>query len=207
MVPMMPGCTNESKTVVAKQKYSTNPESVPGCNRRRSNSCTPSASFLPTSVDAKTLPGQFAPRGGAAARSNHVCEPAATGVGYHDGNSHCGFLASRKKHRRQDGIMTSAGHPSSFRACVTFVLNDVLSSKTIEAVFDPAKLISQQWDPDNRSKFSGWSWRLRGEEVDFVWVTDDGSAVVCIWFTPKYQNIKTSKCLLTALKKIENKTG
>ena len=49
-------------------------------------------------------------------RSNHVCVPEVTGVGYHDGNSHCEFhtqsprppLASRRRPKRLDGIMTTA---------------------------------------------------------------------------------------------------
>ena len=54
---------------------STNPERPPACNRRRSNSCKPSASFLPASVGAKrhlvntrprTPVADFAPRGRAA---------------------------------------------------------------------------------------------------------------------------------------------
>ena len=69
-------CTGESNAAVAKQRYSTKPERVPACNRRHSHSCTPSASFLPASVDAKrhlvstrprTPVADSAPRGHAAA--------------------------------------------------------------------------------------------------------------------------------------------
>ena len=72
---MMP-CTSESNAAVAKQKCSTNPQRVHACNRRHSNSCEPSASFLPATVDAKrhlvnarprTLVAHFSPRGRAAA--------------------------------------------------------------------------------------------------------------------------------------------
>ena len=67
---------HSTPAAVAKQRYSTNPERVPACNRRRSNSCKPSAPFLPASVDAKrhqvnarprTPVADFAPRGRAAA--------------------------------------------------------------------------------------------------------------------------------------------
>ena len=122
---MMPTCTSESNPAVAKQRNSTNPDRVPACNRRHSNSCMPSASFLPASVDANRHPvnmrprtpvSDFAPRGPACRRSDHVCVPEVTGVGDHDGNSHCLFLtqtpwlplANRKRPRRQDGTMTSA---------------------------------------------------------------------------------------------------
>ena len=67
---------HSTPAAVAKQRYSTNPKRVPACNRRRSNSCKPSASFLPASVDGKrhlvitkprTPVANFAPRGRAAA--------------------------------------------------------------------------------------------------------------------------------------------
>ena len=116
---------HSTPAAVAKQRYSTNPERVPACNRRPSKSWKPSASFLPASVDAKrhlvnTKPrspvAEFCPPRPRCRRSNHVCVPEATGVGYHNGNSHCAFLtqsprlplARRKRPRRQDGIMTSA---------------------------------------------------------------------------------------------------
>ena len=66
---------HSTPAAVDKQRYPTNPERVPACNRRRSNSCKPSASFLPPSVDAKrhlvntrprTPVADFAPRGRAA---------------------------------------------------------------------------------------------------------------------------------------------
>ena len=117
---------HSTPAAVAKQRYSTNPERVPACsNRRRSNSCKPSASFLRASVDAKQPPGQyeakdacggFRPARPRCRRSNHVCVPEATGVGYHDGNAHQAFLtqsprlplASRRRPKCQEGIMTTA---------------------------------------------------------------------------------------------------
>ena len=105
---------------------STNPERPPACNRRRrSNSCKPSASFLPAWVDAmrhlvNTRPrmpvADFAPRGRAAADRIMSAYQRPSGVGYHDGNSHCAFLTQSprtsacglRKTKRQDGIMTSA---------------------------------------------------------------------------------------------------
>ena len=77
VVPLEPRTTRHSAfAAVAKQTYSTNPERVPACNRRHSNSCKPGASFLPPSVDAKrhlvntrprTPVADFAPRGRAGA--------------------------------------------------------------------------------------------------------------------------------------------
>ena len=103
------------------EKYSTNPESTclqsttlqlglpRSCQRR----------LMPTPVcqyEAKNDCGGFCPAKPRCRRSNHVCVPEATGVGYHDGNSNCAFLtksprlplASRRRPRRQDGIMTTA---------------------------------------------------------------------------------------------------
>ena len=100
---------HSAPAVVAKQRHSTNhPESVPACNRRRSNSCKPSASFLPASVDAKrhlvntrprTRVAAFSPRSRLVAdRIVSACQRPRR-VGYHDGNSHCAFPAQSPRLR------------------------------------------------------------------------------------------------------------
>ena len=68
---------------VAKVRYSTNPERVLAGNRRHSNSCKPSASFVQASVDAKrhvvntrprTPVADFASRGATADRFMSACQ-------------------------------------------------------------------------------------------------------------------------------------
>ena len=102
VVSLEPRATRHSAPAAdAKQRYSTNPERVPVCNRRNSNSCKLSASFLPAPVDAKRhLVAR--PR---CRRSNHVRVPEATGVGYHGGNSRCATLTQSQR------------LPSSFLRC------------------------------------------------------------------------------------------
>ena len=46
----------------------------------------------PGQHEAEDACGGFCPARPRCRRSNHVCVPDATGVGYHDGNSHCAFL-------------------------------------------------------------------------------------------------------------------
>ena len=91
-------------------KHSTNPERVPACNRRRSNSCKPSQRRLMSSATWSIRRHRRLWRMPAephCRRSNHVC----------DGNSPAPSSRSRRGFRwrpagdpsaRTDGIMTSA---------------------------------------------------------------------------------------------------
>ena len=180
---------HSAPAAVAKQRYSTNPERVPACNRRRSNSCKPSASFLPASVGAKrhlfntrpsTPVADFAPRGRAAAdRIMSACQRPrvldvmmATPTAPSSRKSPRLPLASRKKPRRQDGIMTSAATWRIWSDVgIHWCENNWAGAKTASIVCCSTRRSTQR-SRTHGAKMSGCG-GYDGVEVDFC-VTDYG---------------------------------
>ena len=87
----LPVGADDHADLLAIDDAPTRASSVPRSYQRR---LIPSATW-----SAKDACGGFCPARPRSRRSNHVCVPDATGVGHHEGNSHCPSSRSRRGFR------------------------------------------------------------------------------------------------------------
>ena len=157
---------------------------VPACNRRRSNSCKSSVSFLPASVVAKrhlvntrprTPVADFVPRGRAAAdRIMSACQRPRVS------DMMMATPTAPSSRSRRGFRLRAAGDPDARTGSwpvqppgESGAMSASIGVKTIGLEHNGFNqvLLNTSFNtkvPHARAE-DEWSWRLRGEEVDFVW--------------------------------------